>query len=72
MSPISRGPVPRLASSRHVNKVSIYLSSNGNKNAIIVKEVGSLLSYTVIAMSEAGIEVKAKVHFASLWKSMRK
>ena len=26
MSPISRGPVPRLASSRHVNKVSIYLS----------------------------------------------
>ena len=25
MSPISRGPVPRLASSRHVNKVSIYL-----------------------------------------------
>ena len=26
VSPISRGPVPRLASSRHVNKVSIYLS----------------------------------------------
>ena len=26
MSPISRGPVPRLASSRHVNKLSIYLS----------------------------------------------
>ena len=26
MSPISRGPVPRLASSRYVNKVSIYLS----------------------------------------------
>ena len=28
MSPISRGPVPRLASSRHVNKVSIYLSTS--------------------------------------------
>ena len=26
MSPISRGPAPRLASSWHINKVSIYLS----------------------------------------------